>query len=39
MIYLRLKVVAQKDFTNSMRKLIKSYFPKDEYLQNMLKST
>ena len=32
MIYLRLKVVAQKDFTNSMRKLIKSYFPKDEYL-------
>ena len=32
MIYLRFKVVAQKDFTNSMRKLIKYYFPQDEYL-------
>jgi hypothetical protein len=32
MIYLRFKVVAQKDFTNSMRKLNKSYFPQDEYL-------
>jgi hypothetical protein len=32
MIYLRFKVVAQKDFTNSMRKLIKSYLPQDKYL-------
>jgi hypothetical protein len=32
MIYLRFKVVAQKDFTNSMRKLIRAYFPQDEYL-------
>jgi hypothetical protein len=32
MIYLRFKVVAQKDFTNSMQKLNKSYFPQDEYL-------
>jgi hypothetical protein len=32
MIYLRFKVVAQKDFTNSMRKFNKSYFPQDEYL-------